>query len=115
MFDGSGFAQIQNMSSTPPVIIAQLAIFAALIAGAVKCFVISRRPQTNKICVLSLMLFLLGWAFSIVLTNSTVIWELPRPVHFVWAGFLVLVFITGAVLGVVGLIHRYAEKSKYNQ
>jgi tetratricopeptide (TPR) repeat protein len=96
----------------------QVFIWVALLAGALKCWLISRRPTTNAKCVLSLMLVLL--AFAVASASSALTADIgTSPVSAIGTGLLgvaaILLLITAIVLAILGLVEFYAQRGVYIQ
>jgi energy-converting hydrogenase Eha subunit G len=86
-----------------------------LLAGALKCWSISRRPTTNRKCVLALMFLLTGWALlsfgGLMARLFPDEWYLALILGLP-AGALV---IAGFVLAIIGLIEYSQRREAFTQ
>lgn len=93
-----------------------LAIGTLLLAGAAKCAMIMRRPQTNTICMLSLMFVLLAWAAS---SMNRIFEGRPETVYrSLWIVITLLVcglIIAAFVLGIIGLVQYARAQGRWTQ
>lgn len=93
----------------------KIIVMLAALAGAVKCYEISRRPTANAKCVWSLLLLLLVWFFSgmVGLLRES----LPQLTSLVVVfSFLCLVIAVAAlVLAIIGLIEYSQRRHHYTQ
>jgi len=72
----------------------------AFLAGAWKCWAISRRTTTNSKCALSLMFILLAWPIG-MLTGLLMRWIGPSPFLAIMTALSVLVMIGLVVVAIV--------------
>jgi len=97
-------------------ILVPVLIVLAFVAGAIQCWVISRRPRTNRKCALALMLLLIAWVpLPLALGTLAPLLGLP-PLSL---EFLTLVcsalIIAAAVLAVIGLREFSGTQGYYTQ
>jgi hypothetical protein len=107
-----------NTATESGRIAGQIFVWIALLAGALKCWSISRRPSTNTKCALSLMVVLI--AFTIACCAVTIAKVLgPSPLLAVVSGFLGLVMIgliiTAIILAILGLVEFSNRRDAYTQ
>jgi len=87
---------------------------AILVAGIAKCWSISRRPTTNKKCVLGLMLLLVAWVISFCRTALIALIPVPASVALFVALGSFGVAMAAAVLAAAGL-HECSRTAYYTQ
>ena len=96
----------------------QLFFGIALLCGALKCWLISRRPTTNTKCALSLMFMLSGLCLA-SLAGTLARAADPSPAMTVIRGVLGLVllilFVSAIVLGIIGLVEFSQNRAAYQQ
>jgi len=90
----------------------------AFLAGAWKCWAISRRTTTNSKCALSLMFILLAWPIG-MLTGLLMRWIGPSPFLAIMTALSVLVMIglvvVAIVLAILGLKELSAQPGVFTQ
>ena len=99
-------------------VVGQSMAWLAFLAGALKCWSISRRPTTNRKCALALMFVLLGFFFAGFL--GTLIRVVgTSPVLALVSGLIGLVMLglvmTGLVLAILGLVEFSSRKDAFSQ
>ncbi|MFO1513595.1 MAG: DUF3857 domain-containing protein [Verrucomicrobiota bacterium] len=96
----------------------QAVVWLALLAGAWKCFSISRRPTTNAKCALALMFVLLAMFIAGCLGYLIRISERSPGIILVsgLTGLLTLgLLVTALVLGILGLVEFSKQPGTFNQ
>ena len=90
-------------------------VILAALAGAVKCYEISRRPTANTKCVWSLLLFLLSWVFSGIL--SLLRESLPQLTSLVdvFSTLRTVMVVAAPVLAILGLLEYSRKRHLYTQ
>ncbi|HVV71412.1 MAG TPA: hypothetical protein VHI52_07935, partial [Verrucomicrobiae bacterium] len=107
-----------NAATDPSQIAGQVFVWVALLAGALKCWSISRRPATNTKCALSLMFVLLVFpaAGSVALVTKALGDSALVPVAFAVLGVVVLGLVIAAlVLAILGLVEYSQKRDIYTQ
>ncbi len=98
--------------------VGEISVWVALLAGAWKCWSISRRPATNTKCALSLMLLLLSFVYSggtrELMKQFTPSLALAMAGGLTGLGMLAII-VTAIVLAIVGLVEFSTNPGKYNQ
>ena len=96
----------------------QVFVWVALLAGALKCWSISRRPATNTKCALSLMIVLL----SLIVAGSlgVVVKQIGSSPAMAFAGgilglALLATMVTAIVLAILGLVEFFRQPNVYSQ
>ena len=84
----------------------KIVAIAGSAAGALKCYSISRRPETNSKCALSLMFLLVTWCLSSLLGMSREFLLLSPAAAFVLGllafSLVVIAIVLAIVLGAIG-------------
>jgi hypothetical protein len=83
-----------------------------LIGGIAKCWSISRRPSTNRKCVLALMLLLFAWLLSLFRASLSIVFPVPEVVDLVFTLAAFAITMAAAVLAVVGL-GEYSQGKRF--
>ena len=95
----------------------QAVVVIGMLAGVLKCWAISRRPTTNTKCALSLMLVLLAFLASSLVSMLSRFGSIPGRV--VLTGLLGLLFfgliIASLVLAILGLVEMSRQPGVYTQ
>jgi tetratricopeptide (TPR) repeat protein len=81
-----------------------------ILLGVIKCLKIMKRARTSGLCVSALLLFLICWILSTILTLGMNSWHWPLPV----VGLIGLIVgglaLVGVILGIVGLAQYNRER-----
>ena len=96
----------------------QAVMLICMLAGTLKCWNISRRPTTNRKCVLSLMLVLAsmgGFGCVGMVVKATVLSSNSRVLVGVMGMVMFGLMITALVLAILGLIEYSKQKDLYVQ
>src|SRR6266571_2747225 len=96
----------------------QVMVWLALFAGVLKCWLISRRPTTNRKCALALMFVLLAYALAgCVGTLSRILVKSPEVTIVTGlVGLVVLgLFVTSLVLAILGLMEFSNRPEAFSQ
>jgi hypothetical protein len=84
----------------------------ALVIGIVKCWSISRRPLTNRKCVMALVWVQAGWLFPIVCLALSLFVPVPLTRGLIYLISIALI-AAAAVLAIAGLRECSRERSRY--
>ena len=107
-----------NAATESGRIAGQIFVWVALLAGALKCWSISRRPATNTKCALSLMIVLLAFVVASCVGAMTKALG-HTPLLAVASGILGLVMIglmiTAIILAILGLVEFSGRRDVYTQ
>ena len=107
-----------NAATESGRIAGQIFVWIALLAGALKCWSISRRPSTNTKCALSLMVVLLALAvasFAGTMTAGLVHTPLLAMISGVLGLAMVGLMITAVILAILGLVEFSNRRDVYTQ
>src|ERR1043165_8307637 len=95
--------------------VGQAVFVLAVLAGAWKCWRLSRRPTASPKCMWSLMLLLLGWSCAGLITAAAR-WLPGISGVAAWAGLLALgCFLAAVVMAILGLRECAKNKETYQQ
>lgn len=111
------FSEI-NAATEVGRIVGQILVLTALLAGALKCWSISRRPTTNAKCALALMIILLAFGFAgVVGTLTRLLGNSPvmALVNAVTGLLMIAALATAALLAILGLIEFSSRREIYAQ
>ena len=74
-----------------------------------------RRPRTSKLCVSSLLLFLLAWLIGTLVNVIVTFTELPKGWSIAGSAIMVLLMVASVILAISGLVVIAAQQDRYNQ
>ena len=111
VFEGGGSVDRES----PAYLAGQITPLILLLAGAVKCYSISRRPTTNSKSCLALMLVLGAWALGVLPVVSTTLGYRPWALYVIVGIVSLLALLLTPVLAIMGLSEMRARPGQWNQ
>ncbi len=111
---GEAFSEFRDQGVAGNLAV-NLVLWVILLAGILKCLQIAKRPTTNTVCVLSLVLSLLAWTLTIGLGASGGELGVDPAVKRVVSLVIVAATLACPVLGIVGLVQVRRSRGRYVQ